>query len=223
MEQFDYDKWLRDLIQKNEEEAKKELAKREIKKREELINNSGLGKRFKKRTFDLFKVNKDNEEAYKKSLEFIQNFKEREKGLIFVGPYGTGKTHLAAAIANKLMGNLYSVIFGNITDIITRIKSTYNYRSEITEGDVIRILTEVDLLILDDLGKENATENTSSLIYQIINRRYEDEKHLVVTTNLRSGDLAAKLGEKGKAIVSRLSEMCEPVVMNGRDWRMKNV
>jgi DNA replication protein DnaC len=223
MEQFDYDKWLRDLIQKNEEEAKKELAMREIKKREELINNSGLGKRFRKRTFERFEINKHNQEAYNKSLDFAENFTKKEKGLIFVGPYGTGKTHLAAAIANYLIKNLYSVVFGNITNIITKIKSTYNKDSDLSERDIIDILSNVDLLILDDLGKENTTENTSTLIYQIINNRYEDEKPILVTTNLKSNELARKLGEKGLAIVSRLFEMCDPVVMNGQDWRMKNV
>ena len=73
-----------------------------------------------------------------------------------------------------------------------------------------------------DLGKENSTDNSIALIYQIINRLYEYEKPVIVTTNFTSVALRKKLGEKGDAIISRLAEMCEFIKISGEDWRMKN-
>jgi DNA replication protein DnaC len=132
----------------------------------------------------------------------------------------TGKTHLAAAIANELIDSLYTVIFGNVTDIITLIKSSYG-KTELDESEIINTITDIDLLIIDDLGKEYATENTRMLLYQIINRLYENEKPVIITTNLNSDALAAKYGDRGAAIVSRITEMCDPVTLDGNDWRIR--
>ena len=104
------------------------------------------------------------------------------KGLLFTGPVGTGKTHLAAAIANQLIDQLYSVAFGNVTDIITLIKSTYSKDSQLTEAELIRAFTDdTDIFIIDDLGKEHSSPNTSTVLYQIINRLWS--KPIIVTTN----------------------------------------
>src|SRR5699024_9314399 len=98
----------------------------------------------------------------------------------------------------------------------------YSKDAEMTEGEAIELMTEkVDLLVIDDLGKENETENTLSVLYQIINKLYENEKLVVITTNFNSSDLARKLGERGPAMVSRITGMCEPVVLSGEDWRLK--
>jgi len=219
--------YIRKSIEANEKAAKEMALKKRQEKAMELMKKSGLGKRFAKRTFKNFK--KDNLApellyAYNKAFEFATKFPDVEKGLLFRGPVGTGKTHLAAAIANELINKLYSVIFGNVTDIITLIKSTYKKDSELSEAEVIKVLTnDMDMFIIDDFGKENTSENTSTVLYQIINRLYENEKPIIVTTNFSSAALRKKLGEKGDAIVSRLAEMCEIVKVSGPDWRLKTV
>lgn len=215
------DEFIRASIRRNEEEAKQLIMKQKQERVNAILEKSGLGKKFQKRTFENFRVTKENQEQYKQAKEFAENF-PKNKGLLITGSVGTGKTHLAAAIANHLINKLYTVIFGNITDIIALIKSTYSKDSEVSEFQIIHMLTkQVDLLILDDLGKEYATENTRSVLYQIINRLYEDERSVVITTNYDSQNLKAKLGERGEAIVSRITEMTEPVIMAGDDWRLK--
>jgi len=229
MESID-DKELSEIIKRNIEEnerlVQEKLKKQKQEKIMELLNRSGLGGRFKKRTFETYNtegITKSMLYAYNKSLEFANNFPNVEKGLLFSGTVGTGKTHLAAAIVNKLVEDMYSVAFGNATEILTMIKSSYNKNSDYTEQDMIKLFTDdVDMLVIDDLGKENSTDNSIALIYQIINRLYEHEKPIIVTTNFTSVALRKKLGEKGDAIISRLAEMCEFIKISGEDWRMKN-
>lgn len=217
-------RFLKESIERNEREAKEALMKKKQEKVLQLLEKSGLGKRFAKRTFENFRVeNKELKEALLKSKEFTKYFPHVEKGLLFMGPVGVGKTHLAAAIANELINNLYSVVFGNVTDLITLIRSTYSRDAEITEAEIIKTFTEdTDLLIIDDLGKENMSEYTATILYQIINRLYEHEKPLIITTNFNSSMLKRKFGEKGEAIVSRIAEMCEFIKINSDDWRLKN-
>jgi DNA replication protein DnaC len=221
----DLTEYIRMNIEKNQQAAQEALQREKQAKTMKLLEKSGLGSRFIKRTFETFNTDNLNQEqlnAYKKAYEFATKFPDVEKGLLFTGPVGAGKTHLAAAIANKLMSDLYDVIFGNVTDIVTLIKSTYRSDSEYTEAEMIKTFTnDVDIFIIDDFGKENPTEHTTTLIYQIINRLYENEKPIIVTTNFSSAQLRQKLGEKGEAIVSRLAEMCEFVKVSGDDWRLK--
>lgn len=224
---LEFMEYIRKSIEANERAAKEMAMMKRQQKAMELLEKSGLGKRFAKRTFGTFEKDGLTPEllnAYEKAYEFAKHFPNVEKGLLFTGPVGTGKTHLAAAIANELINKLYSVIFGNVTDIVTLIKSTYRKDSELSEAEVIKALTDdTDVFIIDDLGKENTSENTSTVLYQIINRLYENEKPIIVTTNFSSAALRKKLGEKGDAIVSRLAEMCEFVKMTGKDWRLKAV
>jgi len=216
------DEFLRLSIEKNQEEAQRLMLQHRQRRVAEILAKSGLGKRFQKRTFANTTINSNNKQAVAAAQTFVRLFPNVQQGLLFMGPVGTGKTHLAAAIANELINNLYTVMFGNVTDIITLIKSSYGNQSELDELQILKAITEdIDLLIIDDLGKEYATENTKMLLYQIINRLYENEKPIVVTTNLTSDALASKYGERGKAIVSRLTEMCQPIVLEDDDWRIR--
>jgi len=214
------DAFLRQSIQKNQEEAQRLIRQKHQQRSIEILAKSGLGKRFIKRTFQNTITNPKNRQAIATAKAFAKTFPSVEKGLIFIGPVATGKTHLAAAIANELIDSLYTVIFGNVTDIITLIKSSYG-KTELDESEIINTITDIDLLIIDDLGKEYATENTRMLLYQIINRLYENEKPVIITTNLNSDALAAKYGDRGAAIVSRITEMCDPVTLDGNDWRIR--
>lgn len=217
---MDYLEFLRRSIEQNEKEAKEMLLKERQEKIACLTRSSNIPKKYRNATFESFNPI-DNPKALEKAKNFADNF-PRNKGLLLTGTVGTGKTHLACAIANALLNKLYSVYFGNVVDIISFIRGTYNRDSSLTEEEAVNIMTkEVDLFIIDDLGKENNTEYTLSMLYQLINRVYENEKPIIITTNFNSIELARKLGERGQAIVSRITEMCEPVIFKGEDWRMK--
>lgn len=217
---MDLIQFIRRSIKQNEKEAKEMLLKEKQEKIACLTRSSNIPKKYRNATFENFNP-KDNQKALESAKAFVMSFPS-EKGLLLTGPVGTGKTHLAAAIANSLLNKLYSVYFGNVVDILSFIKSTYNKDSDISEREAINIMTEkVDLFIIDDLGKEDNKEYAATMLYQLINKVYENEKPIVITTNYNSIELSRKLGERGQAIVSRITEMCEPVILKGEDWRLK--
>ncbi len=215
-------------LRKAEEErlkAEKERAYRE--KIDRMILKSKLGKRFKSRTFENFQVNDKNLEAYETAKQYAKEFEKYKKdgtGLLFTGSYGTGKTHLAAAICHELIRNDYQPIFGTMISLLGNIKATYNdeYAKE-TEQQVLNKYIKCDLLIIDDLGKEKPTDWTLEKLYYVINSRYEDCKPIVITTNY-ADKLVSRLTykdniETAEAIVSRIYEMCVGVMMTWEDYR----
>ena len=185
-----------------------------------LFKMSSLPARFSDRTFENFERNTHNEHAFRTSYEYANNFGiYQSEGLLFSGDVGTGKTHLAAAIAIHLLNNQTPVIFGTVTTLLGRLRQTYAKESSETEREILDALTGVNLLILDDLGKEKPTPWVQQMLYEVINTRYEHKKSLVVTTNSGMKQLEERMPDVGAAIISRLLEMCQGVKLNGPDRR----
>ena len=173
---------------------------------------SDLGERYQSRTFNNFN-SQDRERAYGICMRAAEGIVKGEKKSVFLtGDVGTGKTHLAASIANYCMEHGVVVKFGNITDIFQSLRKAFS-----KDEDILGEIKSVPLLVLDDLGKEYSTEWTNETIYSIINYRYEHMLPTVVTTNLSLSELQERIGE---ATVSRLMEMCEYVSVTGEDYRM---
>lgn len=148
-------------------------------------------------------------------------------GLYICGPIGTGKTHLASSIAKGLCDSLVNVRITSTLDILADIRSSFGTKS-FDEDDVFRSLSKCGVLVIDDLGKEAPTEWVLSMLYRVVNDRYDNLKPMVVTSNYRKSELAKRLAgggpaETSVAIVSRLSEMCRTVELSGADRRVSNV
>ena len=216
---MDIEMFIRESMKKNELEARSYLLEERNRKIQKLSNSNGIPPRFRKTTFDNY--NKAyNFKAYEACINFAESF-PKTRGLLFLGPVGLGKTHLAASIVHELNRKLYSTFFGNIFDIINFVKSTYTRDSRITDIEAIDIMTrKIDLLVIDDLGKEPTTEHNLGLLYNIINKLYENEKAVLITTNVGSVELRNNLGERGSAIISRISAMCTPITFTGKDMRI---
>jgi len=178
-----------------------------------LRKQSNLGKRFSMRTFENFDAS-DNRRAYEACKRYVDlKVYDREKNsLIICGSYGTGKTHLAAAIANQVVNKGVSVLFDTYGGHLEKIKNEFNS----TGASYLNLMRTVDMLILDDVGKEKQTEWSASVMFDVINHRYESMKPIIITSNFNSEQLEEYFGE---ACYSRLIEMCNAVVTQGSDKR----
>ena len=192
-------------------EVYQDLIDKERKRAEKLIKKS-LGRRFSDRTFETFKVNADNKEAYKKCFEYVNEFgKNKGMGIILSGSVGTGKTHLAAAITHKIIEE-----YG----IPVQFKTAIEIYSELTDfsKETADKYKKCDLLVVDDIGKEKSTDWKSEKLFEIINARYEDYLPTIFTTNLPPNKLKELFGD---AVFSRVVETCEYIPLKGIDWRTK--
>lgn len=144
---------------------------------------------------------------------FDEMFKEN-KGLIFYGDVGNGKTFFAHAIGNKLIDQGKSVMITRPYDIIDRLKSFTEDSSVI-----LNQLNKFDLVIFDDLGVENQSEYVVSQIYRIINQRYCSNKPMIITTNLSAEEMHDPDRIDNKRIFDRLVGSCMFVGFKGKSLR----
>lgn len=197
------------------------------RKIEAILGRSGIKKRYLSRSFENFIVNDVNRKAYEIAKSYVDNWQENKdkgEGLYFEGTCGTGKTHLAVAIAMKLITQGVPVICKTSIDLLASIKQSYERDSTVNEEDVIEAYNTVDLLVIDDLGKERATEWSVPILYRIINDRYENMLPTIITTNYNTDDLIDKLNasndnEKAEAIISRFKGSASCVTMAWEDYR----
>lgn len=210
-----------------ENELREEYERR--MKIDRLFTLSLLPSRWKDRTFEAFDVTPENEVAYLAVKRYADRFSgQTTDGLMLSGEVGRGKTHLCAATTMELMSRNHSVVFGTVTTLLAQIRSTFSEEKE-SEKAVFNRLTKCQLLVIDDLGKEKVSGGRDSsevswveqTLYEIINTRYETNRPILITTNMDILHLPRKYPNNGKAILSRLLEMCRGVQVDGPDWRMR--
>ncbi len=192
------------------------LTEREQRVREELNQLSNL-KSFRDKTFDRFDPNVPGvRRAYLRAIEYAQ---QPQGWFILFGGYGTGKTHLAAAIANVVLCRQQRVIFAIVPDLLDHLRATFAPDSPVAYDDRFELVREAPLLILDDLGTENTTPWAREKLYQLINHRYNEALPTVFTSNLAP-----------EAIDGRIfSRMCDPALcqemirLNAGDYRQRHL
>ncbi len=147
------------------------------------------------------------------AYDSARKFAEDPSGwLFFTGRYGTGKTHLAAAIANEALRKGMDLIFQPVPDLLDQLRMTFGNNGESYEDRFERIRS-VRLLILDDLGAQSSTAWAEEKLYQIINYRYVKKLPTVVTSNV-------SLREMDGRIASRLRDpMVTRIIMQVPDYR----
>ena len=108
-----------------------------------------------------------------------------DRGLLFYGPHGVGKTHLAIGILKDAIRTKGARgYFFETRDLLRLVRDTYNAKVEERELDVLKPVLEADLLVLDDLGAEKTSEWVQETLGLVINTRYNAQRPTVVTTNL---------------------------------------
>jgi len=154
-------------------------------------------------------------------VEGIDRNVEEGHGLWFMGDVGTGKTSLAMLVSQAAEKAGRSVAVYPVTRLLAEIKDTYDSDSTGSYMSLFRRLCSVDLLHLDDLGAEKRTEWVLEQLYAIVNERWQDERSIVVTTNIV--DLDELREQIGARTVSRLLEICgDPLPIMGPDLRVSS-
>ena len=177
--------------------------------------SSNLGERFSNRTFGNFEANRDPN-AFNLCRDYANNdnlFRMKKSSIILVGGVGSGKTHLAAAIANTLIDRGIPVLFSTFPDHLEHIREEYDHTGK---KEYLAKMKTVPMLVLDDLGKERKTEWTQNILFDVINYRYEHLLPVIITTNFSYDDLANYIGD---AVFSRLYEMGSAIATRGKDYR----
>lgn len=192
-----------------------------------LLKDSGIKGRYLNKDLDNYEIPPGDKKAFDMALRYVQKFSELRKsgkGLYLTGAYGVGKTHIATGIARSLIEKEYKVICKPSVTLLADIKASYDDNSNLNEYELLRDYLRADLLIIDDLGKELITDWSLSMLYTILNMRYEDCRPLIVTTNYTDAELIERLSRKGdkvtaESMVSRLHEISYDVPVKGIDFR----
>lgn len=192
--------------------------KQRHEKYRKIINNIYKDNYMKKR---LQKYNFEDFSDRYKDISIINQFEkftdlciksEMKNGLIIYGNIGYEKTYFGACIANKMIEQNKIVLMEKSSSIIDRIKESFN-KEGLSEIEIIELYSNVDMLIIDDLGNENLSKWALEKLYKIISNRYDNELPIVITTRFNKEQLIEQLStenntEIAEEIVEVLNEMC---------------
>ena len=158
--------------------------------------------------------------ALRHAHKFANEYPAVDRGLLFMGPAGVGKTHLAVSIIKDLIEKGFAGLFYEFGSLLKEIQDSYNPVSKSSELKVLAPVYQADVLVLDELGATVPTEWVRDTMYQIINKRYNDRKLTIFTTNFldKGNELEERITYR---LRSRLYEMCTSVVMDGEDYRRR--
>jgi DNA replication protein DnaC len=213
-----------------------------------LLVAAGIPRRHAGCNFDNYRVPAGSSSlhwALMKAKTLVNDYPAVERGLLLIGSVGVGKTHLAVAILQGLIAKGVSCLFCESGSLLKQIQDSYNPISKTSELRVLAPVYQAEVLVLDELGATIPTDWVRDTMYQIINKRYNDKKLTIFTTNyldvprtehkpepeIASRSFSKKgsseriremttLEERiGTRLRSRLYEMCNAVVIEGEDYR----
>jgi|ERR1044071_4393859 DNA replication protein DnaC len=163
--------------------------------------------------------------AFNYAFRLVREYPAVDRGLVFMGTVGVGKTHLSVAILRGLIEKGVPCVFYEFGSLLKEIQNSYNPVSQTSELKVLAPVFEAEVLVLDELGASKPTDWVRDTMMQIINTRYNDKKLTIFTTNYLDGRRSEKdetLEDRiGVRLRSRLFEMCKTVQIEGDDYRKK--
>jgi len=191
---------------------------------------------------------KSANESQKMALRFahilVKDYPAVDRGLLFMGTVGVGKTHLAVGILKGLVAKGVPCLFCEFGSLLKEIQNSYNAISKTSALEVLAPIYQTEVLVLDELGAALPTDWVRETMYQIINTRYNHKRLTIFTTNYwdeariesheetassqrskkkptsrRIHELTTLEERIGTPLRSRIYEMCNKIVITGEDYR----
>lgn len=201
-----------------EQKEQDELELRRQKARERKLIDAGIPLRI----LEAEKYDPPTERA-KQNLQVMKDYLEEfdanyqsGSSMIFCGKPGTGKTHLACKFGVALLDQGYSVQYATMNKALRAIRATYGKESERTEQQVINLLTNPDMLILDELGVKSASDYDKTMMFEVIDERYQSKLPTLVISNLSVSKLKEATDER---MMDRLQHSGTVLVFDWESYR----
>ncbi|RTN23977.1 DNA replication protein DnaC [Enterobacter quasimori] len=165
-------------------------------KMQRTFNRSGIRPLHQNCSFENYIVECDGQlNALNKARQYVENFDGNIASFIFTGKPGTGKNHLAAAICNALLIQGKSVLIITVADIMTAMKDTFTNK-ETSEEQLLNDLSNVDLLVIDEIGVQTESKYEKVIINQLVDRRSSSKRPTGMLTNFNIEEMSKLLGER---------------------------
>ena len=169
--------------------------------------HAGIPPRFVGMTLDGYQAPLPKQQSVMRKVrgysdEFPKTYKTG-KSMMLLGGVGTGKTHLACAIVQRILLCGGSARYVTAMNAIRSIRETWGKGAEKSERDVVEAFAKLDLLVLDEVGQQQGTDNELVLLYDIINARYDQQRPTIIVSNYGVAKVTDYLGER---VIDRLRE-----------------
>jgi len=170
------------------------------RRKQALLEQANIPRRYLNCRLDNFEVHNDShKDALKISKKFVKNYPAQDVGILFIGPCGVGKTHLAVAIIHELiLTKNVPCIFYDFRELIREIQSTFTPDSILSESDVLTPVFQAEVLVLDELGAKRTSAWVEETIFYIINYRYNHKRLTIFTTNYLDAEEPASGEEENR-------------------------
>lgn len=213
-----------------ERQAEAEKAAAAAKARlEGLLHEAAIPARFIGRTLANYRAETpEQQRALAVATDFAENFEQKSKSgdsLILLGAPGTGKSHLATAILQAILPT-YCGLYTTCSGVIRAVRATWRPNAERSEGQVLAILSDVPLLVIDEIGVQYGTESEQNILFDLLDRRYRDMQSTILLANLQlrrqnEGDPPGLREVLGERVYDRLTETARIVTFEGESYRAR--